>query len=86
MTKAERATFTPVLPLRLIQLHPHSVPNSRPAEIDHLGVWLAVVEEGVAAPAIFFFEARFPPGVWRHLCLQHRPGKSKVSHSAKESL
>ncbi|XP_063847312.1 uncharacterized protein LOC135092639 [Scylla paramamosain] len=42
-------------------------------EIDHLGVWLGVAGDGAAPPAVFFFEARFPPGVWRHLCLQHRP-------------
>lgn len=36
----------------------------------HLGLWLSTSRQGKNAPQVSFFEARLPPGAWRHLCVQ----------------
>ncbi|XP_071513575.1 uncharacterized protein [Panulirus ornatus] len=48
---------------------------SATVDMSQIGVALQVLEVATNQVFQYFFEAKFPPGVWRHLCLQfhHQP-------------
>ncbi|XP_050739307.1 uncharacterized protein LOC127009873 [Eriocheir sinensis] len=66
-------------------------PSPSPAlvvDVGHLGLWLSTARQGQNAPHVSFFEARLPPGTWRHLCVQQRgsgPASADASHPQPEA-
>lgn len=47
-----------------------------------MGLVLRVQDSGGGATREYFFEVRFPPEVWRHLCLQYNSEFQEVSEAA----